>query len=116
MAKLASHKKRIALALKKTGMYSPYLTMQIDNLASALQTLDMCNKIKNSPEFEPFIEKPTREGPQMVEHPVFKVEERTRNSIDRQMRQLKLTVEDIIGHPDVPDALDDILDNMEKIK
>lgn len=116
MATLASHKKRIVLALKKTGAYSPHLTVQIDNLSNALQTLDMCNRIKSSSDFEPFIEKPTREGSQLVEHPVFKVEERTRNSIDRQMRQLKLTVEDIVGSPDVPDEADRVFGEMEKIE
>lgn len=101
--------------MKKTGAYSPHLTVQIDNIANALQTLDMCNKIKSAPDFEAFIKKPTREGEQLVEHPVFKVEERTRNSIDRQMRQLKLTVEDIVGSPDVPDEADRIMEEMERI-
>ena len=116
MATFASHKKRIVLALKKTGMYSPHLTVQIDNLASALQTLDICNRTKNDPDFAPFINKKTRDGAQLIEHPVFKVEERTRNSIDRQMRQLKLTVSDIIGAPDVADNADELLNQMNKIQ
>lgn len=87
-------------------MYSPNLAIQIDNLAASLYQQELCLQEIEAEGFTVIVMKETRDGEQPVENPIFKVMARIQADITRQMKQLKLTVDDIVGVPEQEDAID----------
>ncbi len=114
MATFDSYKRRITSALKDSGLYNKNLSIQIENLATSLWTLSMCRDKMSEAEFKVIETKVTRDGCQPIENPIFKVLARTQTDVSRQMKQLNLTVEDIVGNPDVPIPLDELDAEMRK--
>lgn len=108
MATFESYKRRITAALKGSGLYDKNLSIQVENLATSLWTLSMCRDKMSEEDFKVITTKTTRDGEQPIENPIFKVLARTQADISRQMRQLNLTVEDIVGKPDTPIPLDEL--------
>lgn len=102
--------------MKKAGIYSKILDMQIETLAGALFVIDKCQEKINSETFEPVVTKVTRDGKQPIENPVLKTLSRYMAEVSRQMKLLKLTVEDVVGQPDIPDVADKIIEKMKQIK
>lgn len=111
-----SYKKRIIAAMRDCGTYNRNLTMQIENLAFSLYVLSKCREDIEKPDFTITVMKETRDGEQPIENPILKTASRYQADVSRQMRQLKLTVEDIMGTPDVRDAADDMIDTVNAIK
>lgn len=99
--------------MKAAGTYSVNLSIQIDNLAISLWVRDKCFEIMNAPDFEMIVMKTTRDGEQPIENPILKEYNRRTADISSQMKLLKLTVEDLIGEPDVRTPLDDLDDIMK---
>lgn len=92
--------------MKSSGTYSVNLGIQIDNLALSLYQREICRAEMEKEDFSAIVMKQTRDGEQPVENPVFKVLARVQADITRQMKQLKLTVADIVGVPEQEDAID----------
>lgn len=109
-----TYKRRIISALRNSGLYDKNLTIQIENLATSLWTLSMCRREMEDEDFKVIEIKKTRDGSQPIENPIFKVVARTQADISRQMKQLNLTVEDIVGKPDTPIPLDELDEEMKK--
>ena len=99
--------------MKAAGIYSVNLSIQIDNLAYSLWVRDKCVEEMEAPDFDLIVMKTTRDGEQPIENPILKEFNRRTADITTQMRQLKLTVEDIIGKPDIAAPIDE-LDAMMK--
>lgn len=116
MASYESYKTRIVRTMTKAGTYTPLLTLQIEALASALYVMYRCLEKIQDKDFDPVMMKITRDGKQPVENPVLKTHSRYLAEVSRQMRLLKLTVEDVVGSPDIPDEVDRIEEEMQKIK
>lgn len=102
--------------MKKAGTYSKLLDMQVETLAGALVVIEKCKEKIEAEDFEPVVTKITRDGEQPIENPVLKTHSRYMAEVSRQMKLLKLTVEDIIGQPDLPDEADRIIEEMKRIK
>ena len=109
-----TYKRRIISALRNSGLYDKNLTIQIENLATSLWTLSMCRREMEAEDFKVIEIKTTRDGEQPIENPIFKVVARTQADISRQMKQLNLTVKDIVGKPDTPIPLDELDEEMKK--
>lgn len=101
--------------MKAQGIYNPALSIQIETLATYVWQLGQLRETMKEAEFEPFIEKQTRDGMQLIEHPIYKVLDRIVASITRQMKQLNMTVDVLVGSPDIPDEGDRILEEMQQI-
>lgn len=110
MATIETHQRRLRTALRQSGQYSEALYYQVKNLARTLASLDKCDELIASPEFSPVITKKTRDGAQEIEHPIFKVQDRLQQQVNRQMKQLGLTTENIVGKPDIPNGIDEMRD------
>lgn len=113
---LVSYQNKIIRAMKASGTYDANLFFQIKNLARSLRILDMVDIAMSSPEFTLVTMKVTRDGEQPIENPLIKTMDRAQNQVNRQMKQLKLTVEDLIGAPELPDAIDELTEELEKIR
>ncbi|WP_290456519.1 P27 family phage terminase small subunit [Muribaculum intestinale] len=113
---LEKYRRRIVKAMKASGIYSPNLGIQINNLARSLWVLDRIQADMQADDFTLVVMKTTRDGEQPMEHPLMKMLDRTQNQVNRQMRQLKLTVEDIVGAPELPDGVDEMYKEIEKVR
>lgn len=113
---LGNYQRKIISAMKASGTYDENLYFQIKNLARSLRTLDMVDVEMSSPEFQLVTMKLTRDGEQPIENPILKTMDRAQTQVSRQMKQLKLTVEDLVGTPELPDAVDELTAELEKIK
>lgn len=102
--------------MKRAGTYSKLLDMQIETLAGALVVIEKCQEEINSEDFNPVMMKVTRDGEQPVENPVLKTHSRYMSEMSRQMKLLKLTVDDVVGKPDIPDEADRVQKEMSKIE
>lgn len=116
MATFDHYKRRITEAMKASGIYNRNLSIQIENLALSLWTLSLCREEMQKEDFEVVTMKTTRDGEQPVENPIFKVLARTQSDISRQMKLLKLTVEDIVGKPEVKDGVDEMYEAINNIR
>ena len=94
--------------MKAAGIYSVNLSIQIDNLAYSLWVRDKCVEQMEAEDFELTVTKITRDGSQPIENPILKEFNRRTTYITSQMKQLKLTVEDIIGKPDIAAPIDEL--------
>lgn len=115
MAQLQDYKMLVTKALKAAGLYSPALSIQINNLASAMLTLRIANDTIEKLD-SVLLTNTTTQGTTVQLHPVFKVQRDAMDQITRQMKQLGLTTADIIGKPDIPDAGDALLAKINSIK
>ena len=86
--------RRITTALKKAGMYNTSLTMQVQSLASAMHTLELATEEIDNLKSTTVMER-TRYGEKLAPHPAFKVQRDAQISITRQMKQLRLTTEQL---------------------
>ena len=86
--------RRITTALKRAGMYNTSLAMQVQSLASAMHTLELATEEIDRLTSTTVMEK-TRYGEKMAPHPAFKVQRDAQVSITRQMKQLRLTTEQL---------------------
>ena len=75
-------------------MYNTSLTMQVQSLASAMHTLELATEEIDNLKSTTVMEK-TRYGEKMAPHPAFKVQRDAQISITRQMKQLRLTTEQL---------------------
>lgn len=113
---LETYRRKIKTAMQKCGTYDANLDFQILNLARSLRLLAQVDRKMSEPEFALIVMKVTRDGNQPMENPVLKTLDRAQTQVTRQMRQLKLTVEDLIGAPELPDAIDELTEELSKIK
>lgn len=114
MASFKSHKTRIIRALKGAGRYTPCVGIQIDALATALMVNDKA--LKQIEKLEDLtITEISRYGEKTVPHPICKIANDAQASITKQMATLGLTVEDIMGEPDLPDAVDELNETLDAI-
>ena len=86
--------RRITTALRKAGMYNTSLSMQIQSLASAMHTLELSTEEIDNLKSTTVMER-TRYGEKLAPHPAFKVQRDAQISITRQMKQLRLTTEQL---------------------
>lgn len=107
--------RRIKSAMQKCGTYNANLDFQILNLARSLRLLALVDFEMSQPEFELVEMKMTRDGEQPMENPLLKTLDRAQTQVNRQMTQLKLTVEDLIGAPELPDGVDELTSVLDKI-
>lgn len=108
--------KKIKTAMQSCGTYNSNLDFQILNLARSLRLLAQVDRDMSDPDFELTVMKVTRDGEQPIENPLLKTLDRAQTQVSRQMRQLKLTVEDLIGAPELPDGVDELTAELDKIK
>lgn len=103
----------IVKALKKSNRYNAGLDFQIINLAAAMRTHDLA--IRDIDELDTVtIVESNRNGEKTVPHPAFKVQRDASDSITRQLKILGLTMDDLVGKPDIPGPLDDLDAKMQK--
>ena len=103
----------IVKALRKSNRYNAGLDFQIINLAAAMRTHDLA--IKDIDELDTVtIVESNRNGEKTVPHPAFKVQRDASDSITRQLKILGLTMEDLVGKPELPGPLDDLDSKMKK--
>ncbi len=107
--------KKIKTAMQSCGTYNSNLDFQILNLARSLRLLAQVDRDMSDPDFELIVTKVTRDGEQPIENPLLKTLDRAQTQVSRQMRQLKLTVEDLIGAPELPDGVDELTAELDKI-
>jgi hypothetical protein len=104
------YRKQIVKALKAAGTYSKGVDMQVQNLATALRTLDLANaQIDGLTEVT--VTEETRYGWKLAPHPAFKVQKDAQDSITRQMKILGLTTELLAG----TDETDPLVDLTKKV-
>ena len=104
---IAGWRTLIVKALRKGRRYNAGLEFQIINLAAAMRTHDLA--IRDIDELETVtIVESNRNGEKTVPHPAFKVQRDASDSITRQLKILGLTMEDLVGKPDVAGPLDDL--------
>lgn len=103
----------IVKALKKGSRYNAGLDFQIVNLAAAMRTHDLAIRDIDELECVTLVET-NRNGSKTVPHPAFKVQRDASDSITRQLKILGLTMEDLIGKPDVAGPLDDLDAKLKK--
>lgn len=115
MARLQDYKAQVTKALKKAGLFSESLGIQINNLASALLTLKIANDTIEGLD-SVLITSTTSQGTTRMLHPVFKVQRDAMEQVTRQMKQLGLTTAEVVGKPDIPDAGDSLLAKVNAIK
>lgn len=120
MPNLNHYKRRVTEALKKASRYSPVLTIQIENLASALQVRSGCDAVIEEL-FKPkgggpLLKVSTSQGTVTKEHPIFKIHRDALEQVNRQMKQLGLTTEEVVGRPEVSDAADELIATINAIK
>ncbi len=115
MAKIQYYKTQVVKALKKTGLYSDALSIQINSLASAMLTLKIANAEIETLD-SVLLQNETSQGTTNIVHPVFKVQRDAMDQVSRQMKQLGLTTSEVVGKPDIPDAGDELMAELEKIK
>lgn len=113
---LERYVKKIKTAMQSCGTYNSNLDFQILNLARSLRLLAQVDRDMSDPDFELTVMKVTRDGEQPIENPLLKTLDRAQTQVSRQMRQLKLTVEDLIGAPELPDGVDELTAELDKIK
>ncbi len=113
---LERYVKKIKTAMQSCGTYNSNLDFQILNLARSLRLLAQVDRDMSDPDFELTVMKETRDGEQPIENPLLKTLDRAQTQVSRQMRQLKLTVEDLIGAPELPDGVDELTAELDKIK
>lgn len=112
---LERYVRKIKSAMRQCGTYDPNLEFQILNLARSLRLLALVDAEMGQPDFELVVMKITRDGKQPIENPLLKTLDRAQTQVSRQMRQLKLTVEDLIGAPELPDGVDELTAELDKI-
>lgn len=115
MARLQDYKTQVSKALKKAGLYSESLGIQINNLASALLTLRIANDTIETLD-SVLLTSSTTQGTTYVVHPAFKVQRDAMDQVTRQMKQLGLTTADVVGKPDIPDAGDALMQKVNAVK
>ena len=113
---LERYVKKIRTAMQSCGTYNSNLDFQILNLARSLRLLAQVDRDMSDPDFELTVMKVTRDGEQPIGNPLLKTLDRAQTQVSRQMRQLKLTVEDLIGAPELPDGVDELTAELDKIK
>lgn len=112
---LERYVRKIKSAMQKCGTYDANLEFQILNLARSLRLLALVDAEMGQPDFELVVMKLTRDGEQPMENPLLKTLDRAQTQVNRQMTQLKLTVEDLIGAPELPDGVDELTSVLDKI-
>lgn len=113
MAKTVSeYKKEIVKTLRNLKTYSKGLDMQILALASAMRNLEMANDQIDGLT-ETTVWETTRYGEKLAPHPVFKIAKEAQELVTRQMKALRLTVEDLAGETD-DDPLADLTKKLTK--
>lgn len=115
MAKLRSYQRVIVKTLKESGLYTPQLAMQVENLACALYARDMAARELDGLE-SVCVEEVTRYGKRKVAHPAFRVMKEAMSEVSKQMTSLKLTVADLIGSPEGKNGIDGVVDKIAAIK
>ena len=106
--KIEDYRKKI-IKILKDHQYSVAIDAQVTSLASAMLSLDIANEeIANLTETT--VWETTRYGKKIAPHPVFKIAKDAQESITRNMKALKLTVEDLSGETD-----DDPMVNMTEL-
>lgn len=113
--KIKQIKRSIEKSLKNAGIYSPHLDIQLESLASAVLTLRMANDDIEALDSVMTIEK-SKYGEKPVMHPAFKVQRDAMAEVSKQMKQLNLTVADLVGNPEKPGPIDDLTDILASIK
>ncbi|MGM9688177.1 MAG: hypothetical protein ACI3YD_03930 [Alloprevotella sp.] len=93
---VSDYVREITRTLKGNGVYSKGLDMQILSLASAMRNLEMSNRQIDGLE-EVTVWETTRYGEKLAPHPVFKIAKEAQELVTRQMKVLRLTVEDLSG-------------------
>lgn len=116
MPSLETYRRKIKAAMQSCGTYDSNLDFQILNLARSLRLLSQVDREMSQPDFSLVVTKKTRDGAQPIENPLMKILDRAQTQVTRQMKQLKLTVEDLIGAPELPDAIDELTEELAKIK
>lgn len=111
-----TYRTRIKKALEDAGLYSKNLAIQIETLASTLMVLRKCEEEIEADDFSVTVMKTTRDGEQPVEAPVLKAHARLLGQVTAQMKALSLTVEDIIGKPEVPNGVDGVREAVEEVE
>lgn len=101
--------------LNECGLYSPVLNIQIECLASAILTLRIANKDIEKLTTARSIEK-SKYGEKPVPDPAFRIQRDAMSEVSKQMKQLNLTVADVVGKPDVPGPIDELTDKLEEIQ
>lgn len=104
---------RIEKCLKSSNRYDKGLDFQIINLAAAMRTHELAVKDIDALTCVTIVET-NRNGEKTVPHPAFKVQRDSSDSITRQLKILGLTMEDLVGKPDIPGPLDDLDAKMQK--
>lgn len=115
MGTLNGYKARVTRALKAAGRYTPCVTIQIDTLATSLLMLEKAKRQLESLE-ELTVMEESRYGSKISMHPVCKIIKDASDTVSRGMKQLGLTVEEVMGEPDLPDAVDDLDAKLNKIQ
>ncbi|MCM1440486.1 MAG: P27 family phage terminase small subunit [Roseburia sp.] len=114
MTRLQVLKGQVTKALKRAGLWSPVLEIQITNLASAMLTLKIANETIEGLD-SVMMEVTVGKRKKMEPHPVFKIQRDAMDQVNRQMKLLGLTTADVVGKPDVPDAGDALLAKVNSI-
>lgn len=109
METIKTYKKKIVQTLKDCKIYSPTLMFQVDALASALMSLSKANR--DIEELDScYVTIKSRYGEKMEPHPAFRIQRDAMAEVSKQMKQLCLTVGDVVGKPEARIPLDDLVD------
>ena len=104
--------KEITKTLKANKTYSRGLDMQILSLASAMRNLEMANNQIDGLT-ETTVWETTRYGEKLAPHPVFKIAKEAQELVTRQMKALRLTVDELAGNTE-DDPLADLTKKLTK--
>lgn len=111
-------KRRIVDAMKKANTYAPCLTIQLDVVAGYLYMYMMtCKDIETYMKENGtlMITEKGRYGSRLVVHPGYKALRDLGAELTKTLKQLKLTVEAVVGSPDIPDNIDAITEELDEI-
>ena len=113
--KIDKIKEAIIGDLRASGLYSPCLNIQIESLAGAVLTLRIANadieKLKTSRAVEK-----SKYGEKPVPDPAFRIQRDAMAEVSKQMKQLNLTVLDIVGRPEVPGPIDELTAKLDALE
>lgn len=117
MATIDSNRRRIIKAMKNAGIYNGALTIQIDALAASLTLMQRAaQKVETLDDDDLWYKQETKSGKSIQMHPACRALRDQVAEVTRMAKQLKLTVEDVVGTPEQKIPLDDLTETLNAIK
>lgn len=113
--KLSSYKSRITKSLRAQGIYTPGLAFQVDNLASAMMARDIAIKAIEGLDSPVVTEEFSNGREKVMPHPAFKILRDAQDQVNRQLKQLNMTVADLVGAPEKKGPLDELTETIDRI-